>query len=146
MQTRCRAGVKARLLMVAAAAALCVVPSAGAKFKMSLALGDSTPKVGQPVTVVLRAGVDLDYNLKLIAVAPGRSWYDVVGKITGDSSRARASIPRDGFEVPVVRVAPNRWRALVKFPRAGKWRLLIPNGAPVGFMIPPPVMRTVVVR
>jgi len=30
----------------------------------------------------------LDYNLKLIAVAPGKSWYDVVGRLTGDSSLA----------------------------------------------------------
>lgn len=146
MQSRCRASVKTRVLIVVAAALLCLVPAASAKFKMSLALGDNSPKVGQPITVVLRAGVDLDYDLKLIAVAPRKSWYDVVGKITGDSSRARARIPRDGFEVPVVRIAPNRWRALVKFPRPGKWRLLIPNGAPVGFMIPPPVMRTVVVH
>ncbi|MGZ8715732.1 MAG: hypothetical protein ACXWYO_01335 [Gaiellaceae bacterium] len=126
--------------------ALCVVPAAAAKFRLSLALGDSSPKVGQPITVVLRAGVDLDYDLKLIAVAPGKSWYDVVGKVTGDSGIAKADIPRDGFAVPVVRIAPNRWRARVTFPRAGRWRLIIPNGAPEGFMIPPPVMRPVVVR
>lgn len=146
MQKRCRTRVKTHALTVAAVALLCLVPAADAKFKLSLAVGDSSPKVGQPVTVVLRAGVDLDYDLNLIALAPGKSCYDVVGKITGDSSRPKASIPRDGFEVPVVRVAPNRWRALVKFPRAGKWRLLIPNAAPTGCMIPPPVMRTVVVR
>jgi hypothetical protein len=37
--------------------------------------------------------VDLDYNQKLIAVAPGKSWYDVVGRLTGDSSLAKANIP-----------------------------------------------------
>jgi hypothetical protein len=47
---------------------------------------------------------------------------------------------------PVVRIAPNRWRGTVRFPRAGRWRLIIPNGAPDGFMIPPPVMRWVVVH
>jgi hypothetical protein len=126
--------------------ALCVVPGASAKFKLWLDLGDSTPAVGQPVTVVLRSGIDLDYDLKLIAVAPGKSWYDVVGVVTGDSRIAKAKIPRDGFAVPVTRVAPNRWRGRVKFPRAGRWLLIIPNGAPRGFMIPPPVMRPVVVR
>jgi len=59
--------VKIRVLTVAAVALLCLAPAASAKFKMSLALGDSTPKVGQPITVVLRADVDLDYDLKLIA-------------------------------------------------------------------------------
>ena len=125
--------------------ALCLAPVASAKFKMWLTIGDSTPRIGQAVTVVLHAERNLDYDLKLIAVAPGKSWYDVVGRVTGDSSRARASIPRDGFAVPVTRIAPNRWRAFVKFPRPGRWRLIIPNGAPVGFMIPPPVVQTVVV-
>lgn len=143
MRTRCRASVKARVLTVVAAAALCLVPAANAKFKLSLAVSDSTPRVGQPVTVVLRSGIDLDYDLKLIAVAPGKNWYDVVGVVTGDSQRARAKIPRDGFGVPVKRVAPNRWRAVVRFPRAGRWQLIIPNWAPVGFAIPPPVVKIV---
>jgi hypothetical protein len=126
--------------------ALCLVPAASAKFKLGLTVDDQAPVVGQPVTAVLRSGVALEYDLKLIAVAPGKSWYDVVGVVTGDSKIAKASIPRDGFEVPVVRISPSRWRATVRFPRAGIWRLLIPNGAPQGFMIPPPVMRAIVVR
>lgn len=145
MGERCRGSVKAKVLVGVAVVALCVAPVASAKFKMWLTLGDSTPRIGQSITVVLHAERNLDYDLKLIAVAPGKSWYDVVGRVTGDSSRARASIPRDGFAVPVTRVAPNRWRAFVKFPRAGRWRLIIPNGAPVGFMIPPPVVQTIVV-
>ena len=145
MSERRRGSVKTRVLVGVAVLALCVTPIASAKFKMWLTVGDSTPRIGQSVTVVLRAERNLDYDLKLIAVAPGKSWYDVVGRVTGDSSRARASIPRDGFAVPVTRVAPNRWRAFVKFPRAGRWRLIIPNGAPVGFMIPPPLVETVVV-
>lgn len=135
-----------RVLVAVAVLALFVAPAASAKFKMWLTLGDSSPKVGQPITVVVHSGVDLDYDLKLIAVAPGKSWYNVVGVVTGDSRIAKARIPRDGFAVPLLRVAPNRWRGLVKFPRAGRWRLVIPNGAPQGFMIPPPVMRPVVVR
>jgi hypothetical protein len=122
---------------------LFLAPAAGAKFRLALAVSDSRPAVGQPVTVVLRSGVPLDFDLKLIAVAPGRSWYDVVGVVTGESQLARADIPRDGFGVPVVRAAPNRWRAVIRFPRPGRWRLVIPNGAPRGFMIPPPVMEPV---
>src|SRR5215218_2818896 len=126
-----------------AASALSLAPAAGAKFRLGLSVSDSTPAVGQPVTVVLRSGVPLDFDLKLIAVAPGRSWYDVVGVVTGESRLAKADIPRDGFGVPVVRAAPSRWRAVIRFPRPGRWRLVIPNGAPRGFMIPPPVLEPV---
>lgn len=135
-----------KVFVSVAVLALCVAPAAGAKFRLSLALGDNSPKIGQPITVVLRAEIDLDYDLELIAVAPGKSWYDVVGTVTGDSRIADARIPRDGFAVPVVRVASNRWRALVIFPRAGRWRLIVPNWAPEGFAIPPPLTRSVVVR
>lgn len=137
--------MKTKILIGVAVLALCLAPVASAKFKMWLTVGDSTPRIGQSTTVVLHAERALDYDLKLIAVAPGKSWFDVVGRVTGDASSAQASIPRDGFAVPVVRVAPNRWRAFVKFPRPGRWRLVIPNGAPTGFAIPPPVVRTVVV-
>jgi hypothetical protein len=135
-----------KALVALSVVALCAAPVATAKFKMWLAIGDTTPAVGQPVTVVLRSEVKLDYDLKLIAVGPGKSWYDVVGVVTGDSVIAKAKIPHDGFAVPLVRVAPNRWRGIVKFPRRGRWRLVVPNGAPQGFMIPPPVMRPVLVR
>lgn len=135
-----------RVVATIAVFALFVAPAATAKFRLSLTLGAGSPKAGQPITVVLRSGVDLEYDLELIAVAPGRSWYDVVGVVTGDSRIAKATIPRDGFAVPVVRVAPNRWRAFVTFPRAGRWRLIVPNWGPDGFAIPPPLTRTVVVR
>jgi hypothetical protein len=128
------------------AAMLCFAPGASAKFKLSLSVSDSSPRVGQPVRAVLWSEVALKYNLKLIAVAPGKSWYDVVGVVTGDSAIAKASIPRDGFGVAISRIAPNRWRARVKFPRPGRWRLIIPNGAKEGFMIPPPVVRVVTVH
>jgi hypothetical protein len=125
--------------------ALLVVPAASAKFRISLALGDSTPEVRKPFTVVIRTDVELEHDLRLIAVAPGKGWYDVVGVVTGDSRIARATIPRDGFEIRLTRVASDRWRGLVRLPRAGRWRLVVPNWAPVGFAIPPPLMRTVVV-
>jgi hypothetical protein len=32
--------------------------------------------------------------------------------------------------------------AAVRFPRPGRRRLIIPSGAPEGFMIPPPVVRS----
>ena len=78
---------------------------------VALALAAAPAAVGE--VRALTSERSLDYDLKLIAVAPGASWYDVVGTVTGDSSRHhRARIPRDGFAVPVARVAVNRWRAL----------------------------------
>jgi hypothetical protein len=136
----------ALLALAAAGVGVALAPEAAAKFRLALAVSDRTPAARRPVTVVLWSGVPLDFDLKLIAVAPGRSWYDVVGVVTGESQLARAEIPRDGFGVPVVRSAPNRWRAVIRFPRPGRWRLVIPNGAPRGFMIPPPVMEPVEVH
>jgi hypothetical protein len=133
-------------LLFALATGILLVAPASAKLKMSLTVSDKTPKIGQRVTVVLGAEQALDFNLKLITVAPGKGWYDVVGAVTGDASRTHARIPRDGFGVRVTRIAPNRWRATVTFPRAGRWQLVIPNEAPSGFMIPPPVVVRVVVR
>jgi hypothetical protein len=123
---------------------LCVVaiaaPAAFAKGRLSVRLSDSTPAVRQPFTVSVRTDyvVPADDWLRLIAVAPGKGWYDVVGTVTGDSSRAHANIPRDGFEIKLVRVDSRRWRAVVRLPRPGRWRLVVPNGTHLGFMVPPP--------
>jgi hypothetical protein len=115
-------------------------PSALAKGRISVVLGDSTPRVGQAFPVTVRTDYVVPANdwLRLIAVAPGRGWYDVVGTVTGDSSLAHAKIPRDGFAIRLVRVGPRTWRAVVRLPRTGRWRLVVPNGTHVGFMVPPP--------
>jgi len=128
------------LLVLAVALAAAVVPAASAKGRITVAFGDSSPRVGQAFTVYMRTGyvVPADDWLRLVAVAPGKSWYDVVGTVTGASSRARAAIPRDGFEVKLRRADATRWRAVVSFPRPGRWRLVVPNGTHVGFMVPPP--------
>jgi hypothetical protein len=115
-------------------------PSAFAKGRISVVVGDSTPRSGHTFPVVVRTDYVVPANdwLRLIAVAPGRGWYDVVGAVTGDSSLAHASIPRDGFELELVRVGARTWRAVVRLPRPGRWRLVVPNGTHVGFMLPPP--------
>jgi len=104
------------------------------------ALSDSTPRVGQQFTVRVRTGWVVPANdwLRLIAVAPGKDWYQVVGTVTGDSSRTHANLPHDGYEIKLVRVGPRDWRALVRLPRPGRWRLVIPSGTHLGFMVPPP--------
>ena len=115
-------------------------PAALAKGRIAVRLGDATPRVDQPFSVYVRTGyvVPSDDWLRLIAVAPGKDWYDVVGKVTGDSVIAKANIPRDGFEIKLIRTGTYTWRAVVRLPRAGRWRLVVPNGTHEGFMVPPP--------
>jgi hypothetical protein len=111
---------------------------------MTMSLGDSSPNVGQPITVVLRLDTVSKPQVMVIAVAPGRGWYDVVGVATGQSRIARADLPRDGFRVDLTHVGGDRWRAYVSFPRRGDWRLVVPNwGGVPGIAIPPPIMRTI---
>ena len=121
-------------------AAATLVPAASAKGLIAVALGNGKPRVGQAFTVYVRTDYVVPENdwLRLIAVAPDKTWFDVVGKVTGDSSRAHATIPRDGFEIKLRRVDAKRWRAVVQLPRPGRWRLVIPNGTHTGFMLPPP--------
>jgi hypothetical protein len=130
--------------MKVVAFALCLAafaaPAALAKGRISIVAVDSTPRVGQAFPVLVRTDYVVPANdwLRLIAVAPGRGWYDVVGTVTGDSALAHATIPRDGFEIKLVRVGARNWRAVVRLPRPGRWRLVVPNGTHVGFMVPPP--------
>jgi hypothetical protein len=134
-----------RILAVLAVAACIAAPAALAKFRMTMSLGDSTPRAGQPFTVVVHTGqaIPTDDFIKLIAVAPGKDWYDVVGTVTGDSSLAHADIPRDGFQIVLRRSGAKTWRASARLPRPGRWQLIVPNGTSRGFMIPPPLVRWV---
>lgn len=97
--------------------------------------------MGQRVTVVVHSGRALDYDLRLIAVAPGQPVFRVVATITGDTSHPVPNIARKGFEIGLARIAPNRWRGVVRFRSPGRWRVVVPNGAPVGVVIPAGVAR-----
>jgi hypothetical protein len=119
-----------------ALAALVVCGSALAKFNVSIAASDATPAVGERVTFVLRSERALDHDLRLIAVAPGQPVFRVVATITGDTSRPDPSVDGHGFEIRLARVAPNRWRGKARFEREGRWRVVVPNWAPVGVVIP----------
>ncbi len=96
------------------------------------------------MTLIVRSERRLDYNLRLIAVAPGRDIFRVVATITGDTSRPDPNVARNGFEVSLVRIAPDRWRGTVRFRSTGRWRVVVPNGAPVGVVIPAGVARLTV--
>jgi hypothetical protein len=127
------------LLAVICSAAL-AAPVALAKGRIVIAVDDRTPRVGQAIAVDVRTGFVVPPNdwLRLIALAPGKDWYQVVGTVTGDASSTHARIPYDGFEIRLRRVAPKHWRVLVRLPRPGRWRIVLPNGTHVGFMVPVP--------
>lgn len=128
------------VLALGVSAAATLVPAASAKGLIAVALGNSKPQVGQAFTVYVRTEYVVPENdwLRLIAVAPGTSWFGAVGTVTGDASRARAIVPRDAFEIRLRRTDARHWRAVVQLPRPGGWRLVVPNGTHVGFMLPPP--------
>jgi hypothetical protein len=126
---------------------LVVCGAALAKFSISIAASDTTPAVGQRVTLVVRSERDLDYDLRLVAVGPGQPVFRVVATITGDTGRPIPNVQRRGFEIDLTRAAPNRWRGVARFVRPGRWRVVVPNGAPVGVVIPNGIaMLTLAVR
>jgi hypothetical protein len=129
-----------RVVVLVCLVTFVAVPVALAKGRITVTLSDSTPKVGQPFTVHVDTGFVVPGNdwLRLIAVAPGKDWYQVVGTVTGDASRTHADIPHDGFEIRMHRDGPRRWRAVVRLPRPGRWRIVLPNGSHWGFMVPVP--------
>lgn len=135
----CRRDVK--VLSATAILALALSAAGSAKVGISIAASDTTPGVGQLVSVVVRSERRLDHDLRLMAVAPGKDIFSVVATLTGDTSRPDPNIARNGFEVRLSRLAPDRWRGTVRFRSAGRWRLVVPNGAPVGVVLPAGVAR-----
>ena len=127
--------------------ALLVCAPALAKFRLAIAASDATPAAGARVTLVVRSEVPLDHDLRLIAVAPGQPAFRVVATITGDTSRPLANVERHGFEIELTRAAPDRWRGVARFPIRGRWRVVVPNWAPVGVVVPNgAAMRTIAVH
>lgn len=125
-----------KALAATALLALALCDAGSAKFGISVATSDRTPRVGQLVSVVVRSERRLDHDLRLMAVAPGRDIFSVVATLTGDTGRADPDVARKGFEVRLLRLAPDRWRGSVRFREPGRWRLVVPNWAPVGFVLP----------
>ena len=118
-------------LVFAAAAAVVSVPSAGAKFSISLTVEPGQPWVKRPARVIVRTGVELPKNhrLRLHVVGPGRARYDTAV-----------------LYFRLRRIGPRAFGAMVRFPRGGRWRLIVPNWNAEGSTYPPPAERTVRVR
>ena len=92
--------------------------------------------MGQRITIVVRSAQALDWDLRLVAVAPGKPVFRVAATITGDTSYPDPNISRDGFEIHLTRIASNRWLGTVRFARPGRWRVVVPNEAREGVMLP----------
>jgi hypothetical protein len=118
-------------IAVATAVALLLMPSAEAKFSISLTVEPVRPMVGQSARVTMRTGVVLPrkHGMRLNAVGP---WHEQFGQAFVD--------------VKLVRIGPRAFRANLRFPYAGRWRLIVPNWGAPGSAYPPPVDRPVRVR
>jgi hypothetical protein len=117
-------------VFVALAAGLLVAPAAEAKFSISLAV-TPTPLAKQPARVTVRTGIVLpqEHGLRLQAVGPGLVRYETTF-----------------FDVRLRRTGPTTYKATVRFPRGGRWRLIVPNWGAPGSAFPPPVDRALRVR
>jgi hypothetical protein len=139
--------------------ALVLASGASAKFGMSLSLSGATPRVHEPVraTILAETRVGTRCDMRLVAVPPGVGTYESLAALesrqahwvdgpNGPVVRYVPLEPRFGFLARIVRTGPKTWRATMRFPRRGTWRLVIPNWCAPGYATPPPVARSVVVR
>jgi hypothetical protein len=137
---------------------LLVASSAAAKFGVRLSLSAAQPRVGQPVSVLIRTGPvgTGTCRMRLVAVAPGIDryhaldvfiigGYSVNGPFGTTFHRLRAT-PRLGFLAHLRRSSATSWQATVKFPRGGRWQLIVPNWCAPGYASPLPAVRVVTVR
>jgi hypothetical protein len=118
-------------LALVAALALAVAPAAEAKFTISLSVEPTQPWVKRPARVIARTGVTLskEHGLQLHVVGPGRVRYETAV-----------------FYFRLRRIGPRAFGATVRFPRGGRWRVIVPNWNAEGSTSPPPAERTVRVR
>ena len=149
---------RVRIVFVALAAGLAIVPMATAKFGISLSLSQAQPRVNVPVRAELRADDSVRGRcaMSLIAVDPRSNVTKALdafvnGSVTiiGTSSvtiRNIRSYPRIGFVVLMKRSGPRTWRAQIRFPRSGRWHLIVPNWCAPGYAAPLPIDRIVRVR
>lgn len=119
------------LLFLAVAAGLLTATPAEAKFSISLTVEPKHVWAKQPARVTVRTGIVLPrkHGLRLQVVGPGKPGSGVTS-----------------FEVRLRRIGPRAFKATVRFPRGGRWRLIVPNWGAPGSAHPPPVDRTMKVQ
>jgi hypothetical protein len=99
------------VLAIMSAAAALLVPSAAAKFRLSVMMEPARPTARNGARVFVRTDIDLprEHGIRLYAVGPWR-------KNLGQAS----------FEIRLVRIAPRTVIGRVRFPYAGRWHLNVP--------------------
>lgn len=118
-------------LVILAAVGLMTGAAVEAKFSISLGHQPTRPVAGQPLRMVIRTSIVLPrkHGLRLAAVGP---WRDAFGQTF--------------FDVQLVRAGPHTFTATIRFPYAGRWRLIVPNWGGTGSAAPAPLDRYVRVR
>jgi hypothetical protein len=114
------------LVAIIGAGGALLVPSADAKFRLSITLEPARPTARSAAHVVVRTDIDLPkaHGIRLMAVGP---WRDDLGQAV--------------FEIRLVRTATRTLTGRVRFPYPGRWILNVPpSGAS------PPAARWVRVR
>jgi hypothetical protein len=98
-------------LAVVAAVAVLLIPSADAKFRMTVTIEPERPIARSSTRVIMRADIPLarEHGIRLYAVGPWRM-------TTGQAF----------FEIRLVRIDPHTLRGRVKFPYPGRWHLSVP--------------------
>ena len=67
--------------------------------------------------------------MRLIAVPPGMGMYDAIKA----EKRYGVALTKRGAT----------WRGTFRFPRRGRWLLVVPNWGAPGYALPPPVIKKV---
>jgi hypothetical protein len=130
---------------------------AAAKFPVGLSVSSSDPRVGVAVGVVIRTG-DTGRGacrMRLVAIAPGADRQMALDALinggrtvsgpSGPMWHPLEATPELGLRVGTRRTGATTWRATVRFPRAGRWHLIVPNWCAPGYATPSPATRVVIV-
>lgn len=93
------------------------VPSAQAKFRLSMTTEPERPIARNITRIVMRTDINLtqEHGIRLFVVGP---W--------------RKNLGQANFEVRLVRVAQRGLRGYIRFPYAGRWHLNVPPSAASG--------------
>jgi hypothetical protein len=99
------------LLAIISVSAALVVPSAEAKFRLSVTMEPARPTARSGARVLLRTDIDLPrkHGIRLFAVGP---W--------------RKNLGQAFFEIRLMRIAPRTLTGRVRFPHPGRWHLNVP--------------------
>ena len=119
------------VLALVAAALVCTQPAAAKKFRITITVEPAHIWAKQPTRILVHTSRVLarNHDLRL----------DVVGPYYADTGNPY-------LEPRLRRTGPKTYTATVRFPRAGNWRLIVPNWIASGSASPPPADRTVRVR